>query len=402
MKLVGRVPVEPLDDERLTNIERRIVAGAADAAASARPVRAPRWNLAMAFAVVVVCVAGAGVLGWTLRGGRAPAVAEREPIAVRTDDQRSTLDIGDATIQSARATAFTVTRPDGGVLVAMARGKVELQVGKRGERPPLVVRAGDTDVVVIGTHFTVDYDDHTGKVRVDVTEGVVKVVRHQKETRVSAGQSWQTDDGVTTLAANEPRRHDVADPTHKPDKPLEIDMGTAPDVLHDRVAQVPDVRTPAQGSGSAAPNKPDRPRNEGSAHSLDSPKDPYVDLKTDIRAQPVAPPMNLGIKDPAQAITEYLRLANITRGDDASTALYSVAVIQHQKLGKSRDALATLDQYIRRFKGGKEYVSALWLRVRILCLDKIDSTCRQAAYTYVHEAGDSPTARVAERITMSQ
>ena len=53
MKLVGRIPVEPLDDERLTNIERRIVVGvvgdargpARARAAPAARVRAPsRWR----------------------------------------------------------------------------------------------------------------------------------------------------------------------------------------------------------------------------------------------------------------------------------------------------------------------------------------------------------------------
>ena len=62
----------------------------------------------------------------------------------------------------------------------------------------------------------------------------------------------------------------------------------------------------------------------------------------------------------------------------------------------------TLDAYVRRFPGGKEYRAALWLRVRILCLDKIDDRCRAAAYTYLHEAPDTPAARVAELLTQSE
>ena len=72
MKLVGRIPVEPLDDERMTNIERRIVAGAADAAARGE-VRA-RWSPMLAAAAVVVVVLGAGAIGWKLHGE--PAAAE--------------------------------------------------------------------------------------------------------------------------------------------------------------------------------------------------------------------------------------------------------------------------------------------------------------------------------------
>jgi hypothetical protein len=61
--LKGRIPVEQLDDERLTNIERRIVAGAADAALHSAPMRAPRFRLAMAFALVIIVAIGAGVGG---------------------------------------------------------------------------------------------------------------------------------------------------------------------------------------------------------------------------------------------------------------------------------------------------------------------------------------------------
>jgi hypothetical protein len=44
----------------------------------------------------------------------------------------------------------------------------------------------------------------------------------------------------------------------------------------------------------------------------------------------------------------------------------------------------------------------LWLRVRILCLDKFDDRCRAAAYTYLHEAPHDPAAHVAEQLTMAQ
>ena len=49
MKLVGRIPVEPLDDERLTNLERRIVLGA-----TAQPVRASRRWVGFAAAATAV------------------------------------------------------------------------------------------------------------------------------------------------------------------------------------------------------------------------------------------------------------------------------------------------------------------------------------------------------------
>jgi FecR protein len=389
VKLVGRIPVEPLDDERLTNIERRIVAGAADAAAARAP-RESRFQLVLAAAAIAVIVLGAGAVGWKLRGTeRAPVVAE-VPLRIDSDRERSTIDIGDARITSDPATAFAITRPDGGVLVAMTRGKVELEVGKRGDRAPLVVRAGDTDVIVVGTRFSVDYGDGKGEVEVRVTEGVVKVVRHQAEQRVAAGQRWQTRSGLLALAA-EP----------KPGEPIEIEMGTAPDVgLHDRVARVPDARVPASGSGSAA----DRVRT-GSAstpRTLDDPSDPDVDLKTAIRRQAVLPPMDVALSDPNAAIAKYQEIMLKQKGPDEAYAFYSMAAVQYLKLGHHADALFMLDRFERRAATSEYLRPALWLRVRIRCLQAIDDACRGAAEAYLGRVPSGSARDLAERITKTR
>lgn len=398
MKLVGRIPVEPLDDERLTNIERRIVAGASDAAAAMHPVRESRLHLVLGFAIAVVVVMGVGLVGWKARGGADPAtVAATEPLKVRTDQERSTLDIGDARIESSPATAFTVTRPDGGVLIAMVRGKVELDVGKRGDRAPLTVRAGDTDVIVVGTRFSVDFGDGTGDVDVRVTEGVVKVVRHRKETRVAAGEAWTTDQGLVALAELGSRA------ARRGSGELEIDMGTAPDVLHDRVAKVPDGRIPANGSNAGTGPRTTTLRSENvRPPTLDSPGDPQLDLKTLIRRQTVAKALDVGTSDATTAIAKYREIVTTQKGDEASLALYSIAVVQHLKLARHSDALATLESYVRRFEGGKEYLPALWLRVRIMCLRNVDNYCRAAAHTYAQKAEGTIAGRIAERITTTQ
>ncbi|MCW5804815.1 MAG: FecR domain-containing protein, partial [Deltaproteobacteria bacterium] len=158
-------------------------------------------HVVLGFAIAAVAVLIAGVIGWRLRGpGEARVAAAEAPLHIRSDRERATVDLGDATIASDPASAFTVTRPDGGVLVALARGRVELEVQKRGDRAPLVVRAGDTDVIVVGTHFSVDYGDGRGDVDVRVTEGVVRVVHKQKETRLAAGQAWTTRRGLVAIA----------------------------------------------------------------------------------------------------------------------------------------------------------------------------------------------------------
>ncbi len=418
MKLTGRIPVEPLDEERLTRIERRIVAGAAEAAA--RPLRAPwPWPVfAVAAAAAAVVVAlGAGAVGWKLRGGGpAPAIAAA-PIEVRSDDQRTTLDIGDARIQSDPATAFTITRPAGGVLVTLARGKVALDVGKRGERPALIVKAGDTEVVVVGTQFSVDYGDGTGDVDVRVTEGVVRVARHQQETRVAAGQAWTSRGGLVALAPGDAGAErggatvaaagtgragqTITDPAQRGGDPVEIDMGQAPDVLRERVATVPDVRVPQPGAGSASPRGAGSGAGRdpgGRPRPLDDLRAPKGDLKAVIRSQPVLPALDVGEPDALQAMAAYRAIMTREKGPTEAHAFYSMAVIQALKLGRTGDALATLAAFKRRAQTSEYFVPALWLEVRIRCLRNIDDACRQAAEGYARRAPAGPALEVAERI----
>jgi TolA-binding protein len=140
---------------------------------------------------------------------------------------------------------------------------------------------------------------------------------------------------------------------------------------------------------------PPRPRIAAGA-------DPHVDLRATIRAQRVEPALDLGEPDPATAIARYYDIAAHQSGDAASQAFYSIAAVRSLRMGRNADALQTLDAYVSRFPGGKEYRAALWLRVRILCLERFDDRCRAAAYTYLHAAPDAPAAHVAELVTQTE
>lgn len=425
MKLVGRVPVEPLDDERMTNIERRVVAGASDAATEPRGLRAPRRLLG--FAAAAMAAMAAGVIGWKLgqRPAQLPVIADA-PISISTATTGGTLAIGDATIQSDPNTVFVVTRPDGGVLVDLTRGKVELEVAKRANRPPLIVRAGDTDVIVVGTHFSVDYGDGTGEVAVRVTEGVVRVVRHHQEARVAIGQAWETQRGVIALADAKP----VVKPTavavaNTPGTDgteggtigevdtgsgsAEIEMGPGPDVLHGRTAQVPDQRTPtARNTGSGA--EPVTPVTRVTPEITTRTKLPDAAApsgpRQSVTAQPVAQPLDVGEQIAAKAIGKYQELIrNKTTGEEESRAYYGIAFTQHFKLGRTADAKLTIAAYERRFAQGRVYperIAIAWLKVRIACKDAIGEECRQAAASYVRLDPDSPAGHVAQGITLGE
>jgi len=429
VKLVGRVHVEPLDDERMTNIERRIVAGAAEAAARPAPARTP-WRV-LAFAGAAMAAMAAGVIGWKLRGAPEQAQPAVDPrVALSTDAKGGTLSIGDATIQSDPGAVYVVTRPEGGVLVELSKGRVELEVAKRENRPPLVVRAGDTDVIVVGTHFSVDFGDGTGDADVRVTEGVVRVVRHHQEVRVTADQAWEPARGVIALADAKPEvRTALADGSRPvPSAPdgatigevstggsgaYEIDMGAGPDVLHGRTAAVPeDTRPPvrtgsgggATGGGATRPDVVRPPRGGTGGGGGSGGAAPAGSLVSLIKAQPVEPPLDLGEPVAASAVSKYQELIRTkSSGEEESRAYYGIAYMQAMKLGRTGDALRTIMVYERRFAQGRVYperTSIAWLKLRILCTRALDDECRQAAAAYQRLAPGTPAGTIAERVTL--
>src|SRR5439155_874953 len=141
------------------------------------------------------------------------------------------------------------------------RGKIELEVARRDARPPLTVRAGDTDVIVVGTHFTVDYGDGRGEVDVRVRDGVVRVIHQQQETRVAAGQAWRTRGGLVAAMerdASSPPSGPAGgapasgEPGGMPAGDLAIALGELPEVLHDRKAAAPDAPPVSSAVSSAS------------------------------------------------------------------------------------------------------------------------------------------------------
>jgi hypothetical protein len=392
VKLVGRVPVEPLGDERWTNIERKVVAGSSDALAAKSDMREARWGSFAFAAVAIVLVAGAGLVGWKLRGGgEQPVVAEVAPLTIDNSDKATTIDIGDAKIASELGTKFVVTRPGTGVMIAMERGKVGLEVGKRGSRDPLIVRAGDTDVVVIGTQFSVDFDGHHN-VDVRVTEGKVQVVRAGHPEFVAAGQAWQSTRGVIALADAGPAGGPIAN--------IVIPTDGKEIALHDRTAKVPDAKLPV-----ATPATPEKRYGLPEVtRPTEPPMTPHAQLQQDVKKRLnsalyiIKPVVDIGNVTPAAAIAN-LREQSLKTGPEASAAFYSIAVLQAVKLGRAGDAIATLDAYVRRFRGGAEYKAALWLRVVIKCRQSIDDHCRQAAFTYAHEDPGSKQGELASTLS---
>jgi transmembrane sensor len=75
-----------------------------------------------------------------------------------------------------------------GWLVRLDRGEVAFEVAPRRGRPAFVVQAGETQVTVVGTRFTVVRDGSAA--RVSVLEGHVQVDSTGSHVMLAPGDSW--------------------------------------------------------------------------------------------------------------------------------------------------------------------------------------------------------------------
>ena len=377
MKLRDRIQVPPLDDERLTNIERRLVVGVSELAHQRAPVA--RRGFGFAVAGLVACAAAA-LIGWKLHA--VPATRIPAPVAQHfAVADGSKISVDGATLGG--TASYEVTRDLQRVVVDMKRGSLDLAVVHDPHRT-LVIRAADTEIEDVGTRFRVDFDGATG-VQVRVTEGEVKVTRHALVVRVAAGNGWTTDRGLLALAELDPVVVAITPAQPAPSAP-------AP------VAPAPIAKPPIHREHhvEVAPVV---------AEHAAIPADPYVELRTAIRKVPLdfAP----AIDGRADAATEIAKLKKVaysptTLGPEASLALYQIAVLLYRPLGQDAEALRTLDMFQRRFHGGKELRAAMWLRVRIECSHSFDEACRRSAYSYQHDFTYGEASDVAVRITNAQ
>ena len=239
-----KLEIEPLEKQRWDRIERELRERlesepvSAHQAAPKRDSRPPRplFGLVLAGAAA----AAIGAVAWE-KVHTAPAATEHAPEVARveTQDAPSRVEFGGATLEVA---AHSAARMEGsyatGVMVSLDHGEVDFDVAPRHDRPPFVVRAGDVDVRVVGTHFRVDRED--GATHVSVQRGVVEVESHGVTTRVPAGSAWpETAENVQP----EPRASVVLAPPARPSpKPRPEATIAAPPEPQTTVAPAPSAR----------------------------------------------------------------------------------------------------------------------------------------------------------------
>jgi len=409
MTLRDHVAVEPLEEERLARIERAIVAGLPARHAAPAPWRAlVPWGVA-------ALAAAAALIAWRI-AARPAELGAPPPVVVAAAPDGTRVDLGDAVITTGTGATFTVTRPGDGVDVRLARGRIALEVASRKGRAPLVVHADDVAVTVVGTRFAVEWDD---EVTVEVTEGLVRVARGGETAMVAAGQSWSRPAHVAVaalvptppVAAGASGSDDDAVPAPAAPSGAAASGAAASGapidvaVLRDHSAAAPpapDQPTGAAAAGTAPPrgDRPHHPRDARPAGAA-APPEPIADLRKAIRSVAVPAAEDVGAGGDA-ALDAYRRMAT-EAGATGAAGLYGLARTQAMDPGASADALRNLDRYVERFPRGAELDAVYWLRLRVLCLRRVDDACRSAAHTYLgHAPADTSAARVAERVTVTE
>jgi hypothetical protein len=379
MKLVGKVPVEPLDDERLTNIERKLVVHVSEM--RQQPMRAPRRLLALAG--IGVALAVAVLVGWKLH--RDPAVMP--PTAERFAMNRGVLDLGDAQITGKD---FAVTRTATRTEIEMKPGKLELEVDHKPGRL-FVVKAGAVEIEDVGTKFSVDYDGKNVDVR--VTEGEVKVKHAGKELSVKAGNAWTIEIGPITIAQLDTKQAaqvaaQIVDPSNEP-----LDTsGTMPGSNANSSGNSNNGSNANSGNSGNSVIGSGSGSGQGSAH-----KSGTTNGRKALENAGYDAPPDAGTDEPKAAITSYLeRIKSMPEGEDKALMLYGIAVMRH-RLKQDGNAKYTISGLLKR-QGGPAYQKALWLNVRISCLKAFDDECRMAAEKYISKFESGVHAGVAQEI----
>jgi hypothetical protein len=349
MKLKGRIPVEQLEDERLTNIERKLVVAVSDMAHE--PSRASSWSRrGLAVASFAMAVAIAGVVGWKLR---TPA-ATQAPVT------------------------HASTRTD----LAMSKGTLELDV-KHDPNRLLVVHAGDTDIEDVGTKFSVDYDG-AGHVEVRVTEGEVKVKRGGQEFDVTVNNAWSTETGVVTIA--------------------QLDSATTV-VAHNDIEIDPTGATIDTPKGNGASNGSDAAKGSEAAKGSDA-----IAKGSDAGSASgsASGKHKAGTTNIKKAILAVDQLRTATSDADKSSIMYSIAVQQHLQ---KDDAAArhSIKGIINGRTKDEAYRDAMWLQVRISCMRWLEKPndegdrekCRVAAKSYTKNIPSGVGAGIADKILVA-
>ena len=232
-----------------------------------------------------------------------------------TGEDDSTLDIGTAVLTAHAHSALVVSGDESqGLLVVLERGGVTCRVTPRPQGAPFRIRAGEVQVSVTGTEFTVERRGEGA--RVAVAQGSVEIRAGGQIRRISAGDEW-------TSVTPEPYSEPSAPP------PLaELDPTPAQASAHPprkRHTRKPSERA-SQPPAAAAPGVSDAP--------------PSAKERFNEAAQ-------MERTAPARSAALYRELVR-DGGSWAKPALFALGRLQYER-GAHDEARKLLNRYVQRY-----------------------------------------------------
>jgi|GEM_PF-6364117 len=357
--LRDKIPVEPLDAERVTRIEYEVMRAYAQLEPSVHAPRKVRWKSLFATGLVTAAATAVLVFMW-LRGEHgelSPRISD--PTRVATADTPSRLQLSDSTIDVGAHTTIDLFNDDRGTTILLRDGRVDCEVEHRAHRPPFVVHAADVRVSVVGTIFSVERDGDD--VRVGVRRGKVRVDRQGSDEHpvyVTVDELWDAaPNRKTALAAAGTR---TAATAKQPSDDHNTDMGSHT------------ARTPR------AVRKPGKRKHTLRRRVRTKRKRP---AKTPTGTPTIA---TAGLPAALDGEPRELEKRGYRDGSDAEHAAYSAAYRYLQR-GQRRDALREANYYLLRFNTGTHRAAVLWLTINMLCKPRVTPSCRTAAATYLQK-----------------
>jgi len=373
--LRDKIPVEPLDAERVRRVENNLMSAYAQLEPNVEPARR-RFGLRYALPTFALVSAAAAALAFIWLGQRDNfANHVNQPARIATADAPSRLTLNGSTIDMGASTTIELVSTSEGTTVVLQNGRVDCEVEPRKGRAPFIVHAADVRVVVVGTVFSVERDG--ADVKVAVTRGKVLVERESLKGRavyVAAQELWigSTNKKValakyTRSTAPTPKTPDA---TGKPT--LSKRTSTMPSALKKTT-----TRRRKTTRSRATTTKP-----------VATPERPVVTM--------------VGFPAPLSGSVSELRTLALGVGPKSEHAAYSHAFAQRHSRGAT---LRSTSIYLRRYASGSTYYKhVLWLRISALCKNSVTRACRTAAHSYLSKfsSHDSTRTEQAKAITADQ
>jgi hypothetical protein len=324
MKRLSQIEVEPLSEQRWSQIERSLISQLAREPIGVEKSSLERPRRRMSGRTWLLAAALLGALGGAVIvvHGLPERASVEQPSRITTGASASHLALSGLSVDVEPQSAVVVSdETPHGRLIVLDRGSIVCQVAERPASLPLIVQAGATRVRVVGTRFSVTRLGESARVKVQ--QGVVEVSSRGETYVVRTGEEWPAE---------------VPGPA--PVEPSPIASVVSPKLADDDER----AATPAEGRVSAASKVKGASEVAGSAKGTSRESSPFSPQAVFEQAT------LLERTDPERASKLYGTLDS-RRDSWAQNALYARGRLEATR-GNRAEARRLLGLYLDRFPNG--------------------------------------------------